>query len=204
MNHVPILRTYEIVVTEQGKGPSKEIAKAFSPQELIRQYESMGFEPNQVRILREIGAKPIQTEVRQPQPQVTNDQGPIQLMNTSDLPPEVRAEVEKNLKIQPVQQPVFQPVAPPPVQQMVVHTVQQQPVQTMYMQKPMFWKDGDTEFKLEAGQLFKKTWNKVGLKKLESDYGIKIRFKNGKNSEDKISSCDYTIEVMEWIRVEQQ
>lgn len=194
----PVLRTYEVMVTEHDKRPKKETVKAFSPQQLVSQYEMMGFEKKQIKILREVGAEQIGEQgPKQPQVHVTNDQGPINMIDTSDLPPEVRAEVEKNLaqqESQPVTQPVQQPV------QYV-----QQPVQQVQAvpptQKPMLWKDGNTEFKLEAGQLFKKTWNKVGLKKLESDYGIKIRFKNGK---DKVAASEYTIEVMEWIRVEQQ
>jgi len=192
----PQLKTFKVQLTEDGK-PRIETQKAFSLGDLIRNFQLMGFEKKQIKVLGELkNEQPVQQSVR-PQGIVNSDTGPITLLDIGDVREDVQKVVAENLAKpdMPVIQRVYSPLVP---DELVPDPSSVQ--QRTSPQKIMTWKDGNVEFKLEDGVLSKKVWSKIGLKKLESDHGIKVRFKNEDN---KIPSNEYTIEIMEWVAVQQ-
>jgi hypothetical protein len=78
--------------------------------------------------------------------------------------------------------------------------VQTKPVEINGTMDVKMWTDPDsgTEFKLEGGDLYKKTWVKTTLKKLNDEHGIKIQLKF---SDEKILAKDLIVEICDWIKM---
>jgi hypothetical protein len=181
----PALKTFQIMVD----GVQQE-AKAFSLNALKEEYSIMGYDGDDFKVLGEItpkGPQPIQEN-----PGALNQpEGNMNMIDVNDLPEMVRDQVANNIQNQPAN--------PAPVHGALNRM---QPTQTPEPEtKSMHWKDGDVEFKLEGGKLYKKAWNKISLKKLEEDHDIKVKFKRDSG---KVSVSEYTVEIMQWVEVEQK
>lgn len=178
------LNTYEVIIN--GKR-SKE--KAESINALINNFNLMGYDNGDIKVLRQIGNTSTNTKL--PPPPAPTDQ-PVQTLSVDDLDvsPEMKKSIEKTLSENETKQSKPQPkpksVVPPTL-----------PKQT----PPTKWKDGSAEYKLDGGKLFKKEWQKTTLSKLEKN-GIRIKLKNQNN--EKLKNGEIIVEVLEWVQMEKQ
>lgn len=194
MERTPNLRTFEVSVRDEGKSPIVETVKAFSPQELISQYELMGYEKGQVRILREIKTvKPIQKSTKKINPTIlTNDTGVIPLLNVTDLPEKVQDIVPSDIYSNNTHSESSNST-------IIEKTKEEQPIKSEEKSDVSYWKDGNIEFKLENGKLFKRVWSSIDLNYLMENFNIRLKDSDG-GIPDNIN---YDIEILEWSPINQ-
>ena len=192
------LRTFKIRTREEGESWKTETVKAYSPSDLISQYHMMGFDDNQIQILKELKTDNTEQKINNSNT-ISVGVDPNTLLSVTDLPKDVQKVVNTDIYNNNIgESSNDQP------ENEVQHIVNQKQsessiVKEQQKSKPMFWKDGDTEFKLEDGQLYKRKWTEITISEL-NDNNIRI-LKNG----DPISivPLNYTIEKFEWIKVKQ-